>query len=41
MSTETLIFMVAIQSAVTIITIYLFIKVLKAPKKPGDNKEEG
>jgi len=40
MSTETLIFMVAVQSAVTIITIYLFVKVLKAPGGSGDNEEE-
>jgi len=40
MSTETLIFMVAVQSAVTIITIYFFVKVLKAPPNPGDDEEE-
>ncbi len=40
MSTGTLIFMVVVQSAVTIITIYLFVKVLKAPPNPGDDKEE-
>ncbi len=40
MSTGALIFMVVVQATVTIITAYFFIKVLKAPKKPGDNKEE-
>ncbi len=40
MNTETLIFMVAVQSAVTIITIYFFVKVLKAPPGSGDDEEE-
>ncbi len=40
MSTEALIFMVVVESAVTIITIYLFVRVLRSPGGPGDNEEE-
>ncbi len=40
MSTEALIFMVVVESAVTIITIYLFVRVLKAPPNPGDSEDE-
>ncbi|GMT45512.1 MAG: hypothetical protein IEMM0006_1344 [bacterium] len=40
MNTGTLIFMVVVQSAVTIITIYLFVKVLKAPPNPSDSEDE-
>jgi len=40
MSTEALIFMVSVESVVTIITVYFFIRVLRSPGGPGDSEEE-
>ncbi len=40
MSTGALIFMVVVESAVTIITIYFFVRVLRSPGGSGDNEEE-
>jgi len=40
MSTQALIFMVAVETTVTVITIYFFIKVLRSPGGPGDGDNE-
>jgi len=40
MSTQALIFMVIVQSTVTVITAYFFIRVLRTPPKTDDKQEE-
>ncbi len=40
MSTSALILMILVQGSVTLVTIYFFVKVLKAPHKPGEDKAE-
>lgn len=37
MTTEAFIMMIAVQLGVTLVTLYFFIKVIKAPKKDADS----
>ena len=40
MSTGAIVFMVVIQTTVTVVTAYFFIRVLRTPPKPEKEREE-